>query len=232
MFCPSCGVESKESDRFCAACGKPVPPSQPQQQVLTPAPPPIAVKAESETGSNPNQVIVAVAVIAAIVILLAIFANNSGSTTNADAAKSPSRPVKIDPPTVDVTVSAYAIVKNPFQYKNKIVALDPTRKPVLYNGELIQYSSSSSPFSALRFNRMIDEKTGLYDIMALDATGSLGDELAGQLVVFLPAGTAELQMDRLWDIEPLGSFDGTNAFGGSITVPAVKFWRYSDQRSR
>ena len=41
----------------------------------------------------------------------------------------------------------------------------------------------------------------------------------------------ELDVKRPWDVEPRGSLEGSNAMGGTVTVPAVKFWGYTDQRN-
>ena len=142
---------------------------------------------------------------------------------------------EMEPPSAGVTMRAYELIKKPYRYKKRLVMLDVTSRPVLYNGAVIQYApgddsrmGKSLGLLGLRFNRMISEDTALYDVMALDSTNHMDAEMVGQIVVIVPQGKEELDLGRYWGVEPLGIAEGTNAFGATLTVSRVRFWRYAD----
>jgi len=130
---------------------------------------------------------------------------------------------------------AYDLIKNPYRYKKRLVMLDVTSRPVLYDGAVIQYApgddsrmGKSLGLLGLRFNRMVSEDTALYDVMALDSTNHMDSEMIGQIAVIVSQGQEELDLGRYWEVEPLGIAEGTNTFGATLTVPRVRFWRYGD----
>jgi hypothetical protein len=105
----------------------------------------------------------------------------------------------------------------------------------MYNGQVMQYSQATNlgavqmGYSGVQLDRMLSDRAALYNVMAMNADGEPGLEVVGQVAVLVPAD-AMLDPNRSWDIEPLGVVEGNNAFGASIEVPEVRFWRYSDQR--
>jgi hypothetical protein len=138
------------------------------------------------------------------------------------------------PPSSGLTVHPYELLKNPYKAKGKLVFLDLNSRPVLWSGSVVQYSGPIEPtfgirlgLMALRLNRMLAEDVALYDIMGVEAGASDG-EMLGQLAVSLPSGVNDLNLGRSWAVEPLGTLSGTNAFGGEITIPSVKFWHYRE----
>jgi hypothetical protein len=152
------------------------------------------------------------------------------------AAPSPVLPKPQAPPTSGLTLHPYDLLKNPYQSRGKLIALNLNSLPVLYNGAVIQYSGPMDPtmgtrlgLMALRLERMADENVALYNIMGIEAGGSNGQTL-GQMAVELPDGTTELKFDRAWMVEPLEPLKGTNYMGAAIQIPSVRFWRYVGER--
>jgi hypothetical protein len=146
-----------------------------------------------------------------------------------------------EPPLANLTLHAYDLLKNPFGHQNQIVALNVIERPVMYNNSVIQYAdiggadprvATQLGLTGVRLNRMLPENIALYDIVGLNANYNSDSQVLGQLVVVLPMGKTELELGRYWDVEPLGVVDGTNGFGANIQVPRVRFWRYTDERSR
>jgi len=140
------------------------------------------------------------------------------------------------PPEEDVTLHPYDLLKNPYAYKNRVVRLKASSWPVLYNGQVMQYSEAHNQggialgYAGVRFERMLSDGVALYDVLGAYArSGGSELQVLGQLGVGIPSN-GKLDVQRSWDVEPLGATEGRNAFGVLITVPVVKFWRYSDEK--
>jgi hypothetical protein len=76
---------------------------------------------------------------------------------------------------------------------------------------------------------MIDENTALYDVMGMSAASGVFD-LIGQISIVVPKNRHDLELAYAWEVEPLGTVEGTNYFGAKLEVPAVRFWRYAAER--
>jgi hypothetical protein len=142
-----------------------------------------------------------------------------------------------EPPSSGVTLYAYDLMKNPFRYRNSTVVLDVVSRPVLFSGSVVQYAGGVDPRVAaqfgllgMRFNRMVSEDTGLYAVMGIDASANSDAKMLGQLAVVTHGN--ELDLGRYWEVEPLGTTEGTNALGAVLSVPVVRFWRYTDEEPR
>jgi hypothetical protein len=133
----------------------------------------------------------------------------------------------------------YDLLRNPFKFKNSLVILDVVSRPVLYNGTFVQYAEGyvdprpggQLSQTGLRFRKMVSQDTGLYDVMGLEGNfNASGDsDLLGEIAVVSSTQDAELDLDRRWKVEPLGTLQGTNAFGATLDVPVVRFWGYAAQ---
>jgi hypothetical protein len=147
----------------------------------------------------------------------------------------------VEPPSANVTLRAFDLLTNPFPYRNHTVVLSAMERPVLYHGSVVQYVNiggtdarlaTQLSLMGLRLNRMITEDTALYDILGKDADYNSGSEplVLGQLAVVLPSGRTDLDLGRYWVVEPLGAMKGTNAFGGQVQAPQIRFLHYTDER--
>ena len=246
MICGNCGTEFEMSTKFCPQCGVAV------AKTIVPAT--FSVSPEARHTVDRRKVIGAVLLLAGIILVVTLIvetpaSSDKGSATNstdtsqivdspnADAAVPPPVPPKPQaPPFTGLTLHPYDLLKNPYQSRGKLIALNLNSLPVLYNGAVIQYSGPMDPtmgtrlgLMALRLERMADENVALYNIMGTDA-GSSGGQILGQMAVELPDGTTELKFDRAWMVEPLEPLKGTNYMGGAIQIPSVRFWRYVGER--
>lgn len=144
-----------------------------------------------------------------------------------------------DVPTVaeGVTLNAYQLVQNPFEYKHRLVGLDPNPWPQFLNGKVYNFFSPMLDegrrrmrgvgYVGMRFNRVLSEGLALYDCMGsnLDSRPGSGMEQVGQLIV-TGGQSNQLSMDQVWEVEPLGTQEGTNSFGATVSVALVRFWQY------
>jgi hypothetical protein len=140
----------------------------------------------------------------------------------------------------DITIYPYDLVKNPFLNKGHIVQLDARSYPTLLNGNFLEYrfytgapSIVGNEFVGVRFEKMLDTETALFEVLGYQQGGFLsnataygGMERIGQLVVLVSSGSPQLDPQVFWNVEPLGTFDGSNAFGATVSVPVVRFYGY------
>jgi hypothetical protein len=231
MFCAQCGAQTDESDKFCSQCG--------------------TARPLHHKGHN-RLLWIAGGSIGLLCLLLVIgsvrsaqhldevvgdTATKQGATEEGEATSATLQ--ESEPPSADVVLHAYDVLKNPYGYKNRLVVLDVMERPVLFNGSLFQYAGGVDPrvatslgMAGVRFDRMLTEDTAVYDVMALDANNNSDPELIGQLAVLLPSGRGQLELGPDWEVEPLGTVEGTNGFGARMQVPEVRFWRYHGEQQR
>jgi len=238
MFCTKCGAgQADDTSRFCSKCGAAIP-----SKIYQPN-----VPSDSSTGqvtgdiSTQPRLRTSWLLAGTALIALLLYAEFSSDTQKTDSPAPIASNIsqRREPPQANVTLHAYDLLQNPYSYRNQIVVLNLLERPVLYNGSVIQYANigGTDPrvatqlgLMALRLNRMISAETALYDVMGVSADYSSDAEMLGQLAVILPEGRKTLELDRYWEVEPLGVLQGTNGFGAPIQVPQVRFWRYSDER--
>jgi hypothetical protein len=127
---------------------------------------------------------------------------------------------------------AFDLLKNAFAHQGKQVILDATSFPVLVNGAAREFREGAldgGDYVGVRFNRILAEDQALYDITK-PTSGPGGPDVLGQLLV-ISSGIAKrhmthyspLSLRHRWRVEPLGVREGTNRFGATISVPAVKY---------
>lgn len=243
MICNFCGAGLDSSTKFCPQCGAPI------SRVIAPVTL-ASASAERQPQRSGRKIIAGLFLFAAavvVIIFIVVFAASPNkdhalsssatspvaNTPDSDlAAPSPAVPKLQAPPTSGLTLHPYDLLKNPYQSRGKLIALNLNSLPVLYNGAVIQYSGPMDPrmgtrlgLMALRLERMADENVALYNIMGIEAGSSSGQTL-GQMAVELPEGTTDLKFERAWMVEPLEPLKGTNYLGAAIQIPSVRFWRY------
>ncbi|MGO8719638.1 MAG: hypothetical protein ACLQMO_10505 [Acidobacteriaceae bacterium] len=84
--------------------------------------------------------------------------------------------------------------------------------------------------SSIRFDKMLDEHTAVYDVMTIDQAALAAadpDYMVpdGQIAVILPDSTPP-SLAKPWKVLVEGPVTGTNAFGADLTVTTVKFEGY------
>ena len=137
-----------------------------------------------------------------------------------------------DPQLVNLVLHPYDLVQNPFLYKHKLIGLDVSSLPILLNGAVFEYRPTNERYArlgyaALLFQKMLSEDQASYEVRGLDADASDNSSMLGQLIVILPTGLSHPPaLDNEWLVEPLGAAQGTNALGGSVSAPIVRFVRY------
>jgi hypothetical protein len=229
MYCGGCGTPNPEGNNFCKQCGRVlIQPTESKPQIAgskdTDSP------EEVRSMAHPATIIIAICSFLVVILLVLLVTQDKTTTKTQQTTSTEAKPI-VD----DATLHPYDLFKNPYSHKNHVVALNAEAWPMLYNGQLLRYIDGGSVrvgfgYSGLHFTKMLDERTAVYDIMGMEASGHSDFEMLGQLAVQgSPSG--ELDVARMWDVEPLGSLEGSNALGGTVTVPAVRFWGYTDQRN-
>jgi len=83
-----------------------------------------------------------------------------------------------------------------------------------------------------RFNRMLDDNTCLFDLKYHNNQGDFVQGtwilIAGQIAVRMSAPNLVPDSFQSWDVEPMGTVEGTTDHGLVIRIPLVRFWRYHD----
>lgn len=142
------------------------------------------------------------------------------------------------PPTAGNDLPAivpYDLVLDPYLHRGTKVLLDFTTASAVSGAGHRAWRDSGL---GLRFSKMLDAHTGVYDIIGIDLERSRdGLRAVGQLVVLLPpdwrqrlacppglpdAGPICLTRAQ-WVVEPTGAYQGLNALGAAVEVPSVRF---------
>ncbi len=133
-----------------------------------------------------------------------------------------------------VMLYAHDLLQNPFRYEHQLVELDTMSIPWISGGNLIKVQRFATEdrkvlgIYAVRFSKMLSKNEALYDVLSWDVGTPMNTE--GSLVVLIPPGLdGNLDRERHWMIEPMGTVEGTNGFGAELSVPIVRFWNYVKQ---
>lgn len=209
------------------------------------------------SGDQAKKIAAVLSVAAVVAIIVALLMHGGSSSSKIPQGSNQGQPVsngtsqaqsaisqsEMKPQVEDVTIHPYELIKNPFLKKNHIVRLDTHSYPILLDGNLLNYqvytgmpNIVSKELVGARFERMLDEETALFEVLGFNRAGVMsnggtdeGMARIGELAVLVPTGSAQLDPEELWSVEPLGTLKGTNAFGATISVPLVRFdgyWRY------
>lgn len=132
---------------------------------------------------------------------------------------------------------ALELLRNPDQDEGQLVELDPWSFPILSRG-LIVYQRLGKNIAVtngrigLRANRNLSDNTILYDVMLNDLSGNFleGTDFisTGQIAVQMSKPGLSPDTLQTWDVEPMGTIDGTTAAGLVVRIPLIRFWRYHD----
>jgi hypothetical protein len=259
MPCRRCGAHDPDPSWFCRSCGSPLQQVHTSEVVSGPVVFDFRQRQVSQTIqsqppfhggkllANLKRISLGVGSIVLFVLIIGYFlSRNSREGTNQPAPNVPipaaeSTPavsaipdIPAEPPFSGVVMPAYKLAMNPFKYKGKGIYLDVTARPVLLDGEVVQYipfgNYAALGITGISFKKMLSGDTALYDLIGLDANSSdYESEFLGQIATIIPPDLEDPpDVGRLWKVEPMGTLGGTNAFGAPIAVPLVRFWRYAD----
>lgn len=130
---------------------------------------------------------------------------------------------------------ALELIRNPNRDIGRLVELDPRSFPMLSRGFIVYQRldrkiATTTDRIGLRFNRDLSDDTLLYDVMLDDLQGNFtqGTDFVatGQLAVRMSKPGLVPDTLQIWDVEPLGTIEGTSATGVVVRVPLVRFWHY------
>jgi hypothetical protein len=125
------------------------------------------------------------------------------------------------------------------EYENKLIALDVWSIPNSFYGDQVLHYERLAPKVAT-LGRMVgvqcdnEIKPGLliYRVMAVDPNGDFLKQTdirqAGTIAVQMRTSGTYPDPFQTWDVEPLGTFEGTTRGGLVVRIPLIKFWRYHD----
>ena len=130
-------------------------------------------------------------------------------------------------------VRLYDLVLDPYLHRGQKVLLDFTTASAVIGASHQPWRDGPE---GLRFSKMLDERTALYDVVGMDVQNwRAGFRPVGQLVVLLPPDAKRLACPSAadsgpicltgtqWVVEPSGPYQGLNAFGAPAEAPAVRF---------
>lgn len=234
MFCPYCGSAKREGSPLCSSCGRPL--SSTVSLLTSSSTPRRWDKRFRKSGW------VAIILVCAS-LLLALLSYNSSTNKNTAGKTAPSAGLaNTQPQTVPVekqivgTIFATGLIKDPFTNRGNLVILDVWRiKRYVGDNDVGVEEPRGGMLTnviGVQFDRMLSENIALYKVMATHAF-SIGDggirTMEGQFVVI---GSKPSTNERYWVVEPLGTIDGTNGFGAEISIPAIRFDRYSNENKK
>lgn len=153
-----------------------------------------------------------------------------------DAPGATAPPPPPPPPRSTLPIIApYDLVIDPYLHRGQKVLLDFTTASAVNAAGHRPWPDSGL---GLRFSKMLDAQTGVYEIIGMDLDRWRGGLRAvGQLVVLLPSDWRQRLAcppgmpdagpicitGAQWVVEPAGPYQGLNALGALVQVPSVRF---------
>ncbi len=241
MFCVHCGASNPDLAKFCNECGTALPA---QNGPLVSGQTGPVLSSRHRRWVWPLILFFAVGLAVSSCFLISK-SRTEGSgepfqgaasrvaTTSAQTTTQEGAAQTTQPPFVPVLLHPYDLLQNPFSYKDKEVWLDVSTEPIFLNGQILKYVPTTrqteiSLGTGLQFQRMLSESEALYAINGLDADTNYNSSMLGQLIVIAaPSPAPPTDEGSEWLVEPLGLAQGTNAFGAGVSVPLIRFVRYS-----
>lgn len=117
-------------------------------------------------------------------------------------------------------VSPYDLSKNPYRWRGHCDILDTTHVPMVV-GNGLRMGYVSYPGGALSFNKMLDEGTAVYEVMAAGEEVEPQGEIAVGVTDSNPPDSG-----RPWRVFVEGPMDAVNGLGTTITLTKVRFDGY------
>jgi len=167
--------------------------------------------------------------------------NVAGSGSSTSGGKQGARmgdPVHPPPPSSGLTLHAIELLRRPEDHVGKMIGLDGwSMSTPPYYGQVFyrrwpKDAAILGHYTGLRFNRMIADDRCLFDVYEFNEQGDFlqgqDRQFAGQIAVKMSSPGRIPDVFQLWDVEPLGTVEGTTEAGLVIRIPIVRFWHYHD----
>jgi len=215
--CTRCSFRNVEGARFCGNCGAPV-----------------LVHQKVKRGA----VGIALTITAFLIVwlLVRVFSRDYSSWSQGGASKfdwtefeknfgiqanSETTPNDGFNPDSNESFTPYLLSKNPYKWKGHSGILNTQYTTGIWpNGNISQVAGYG-----VRFARMLDEQTAVYDVMTVNFSYLSSPFPNGQIAVIVPNSTPP-DPQKQWKVLVEGPVTGTNAFGATMNVTVVKFEGY------
>jgi hypothetical protein len=170
------------------------------------------------------NILALVVVISILAIALDVLWHNKSSTPSAPNASSQIAQKFSDAVPAyhesNEILDPYDLSKNPYQWKYQSGILDTINVPLVMNNGT-RVGQVAYPGGCLKFNKMLDEHTAVYEVMV----GHEDVQPDGEIAVLLSNSDPPTSL-RPWRIFVEGPMDALNGLGQTITLTAVRFEGY------
>ncbi|MGP8251147.1 MAG: superinfection immunity protein [Terracidiphilus sp.] len=188
--------------------------SQPQAAALP------AVQGNARAGKLGFLALIAAASVLAIIFGVWLHNGpNSSSTSASPAAGGLSQTTPTYHESNEV-LDPYDLSKNPYKWKDHSGILDTIEVPVIM-GNGTRMGQVTYPGGCLKFSKMIDEHTAIYEVMV--AHEDVGPD--GEIAVLLADSDPPSPL-RPWRVFVEGPMEAVNGLGQTITLTAIRFEGY------
>lgn len=146
--------------------------------------------------------------------------------------------VHLPPPSSGLTLHGIELLRRPEDHVGKMIGLDgwsmstPPYYGYVFYRRWPKNAAILGRLTGLQFNRMIADDTCLFDVYEDNEQGDFlqrkDRQFAGQVAVKMSSPGRIPDVFQLWDVEPLGTVEGTTDAGFVIRIPLIRFWHYHD----
>lgn len=165
-------------------------------------------------------------------------AGDGNSTSGGKQGARIGDPVPLPPPSSGLTLHAIELLNRPEDHVGKMIGLDgwsmstPPSYGYVFYRRWPKQAAILGRLTGLQFNRMIADDICLFDVYEDNEQGDFlqrkDRQFAGQIAVKMSSPGRIPDVFQLWDVEPLGTVEGTTEAGLVIRIPTVRFWHYHD----
>jgi hypothetical protein len=167
--------------------------------------------------------------------------NATGSGNSSQGGQEDAHEGKMEhlpPPSSGVTLHAIELLRHPDDHVGKMIGLDgwsmstPPYYGFVYYRRWPKNAAILGRYTGLQFRRMIADDTCLFDVFEDNEQGDFlqgtDRQFAGQIAVKMSSPGRIPDVFQIWDVEPLGTAEGTTEAGLVIRIPMIRFWHYQD----
>lgn len=188
--------------------------SQPQVAALP------AVQGNARARKLGFLALIAAALVLAIILHVRLHNGSNSPNTSAAPITEASSDVVATYHDSNEILDPYDLSKNPYKWKDHSGILDTVEVPVIM-GNGTRMGQVTYPGGCLKFSKMIDEHTAIYEVMV--AHEDVGPD--GEIAVLLADSDPPSSL-RPWRVFIEGPMEALNGLGQSITLTAIRFEGY------